>query len=827
MNEFDWVPFYEELADKLLEYKNKRSDLFEIIKNIIPKNDKLNYLDMEDVARWECRNYEIDPFTIFSIFNRLLTIDNKIKLLEILADEFKIKAQMPNNFYGVPLRNSQKAVFGGNDEVWELLEQAIICSKTNKFDEKFYSAFEKSIQAKNNGLASITMALFWVRPNTFLNLDSLNRQFLEDSKNNMLTVIDVYPDILKGKVPNGEQYISMCRECKKLLNTDKYEFSNFVEMSYCAYVNSKEEDGNISKAEFLKWFNPLIKALKDLGGSGTPKEVRDKIAENENLSDEVINEIRGKKNVKKFDNDIAFARNYLVYENIIMSNERGIWKLSDKGYNIEITNNIASDIFVKWYKILKKQRDTKNLDITYAYFVGANINNKDMVNDFITNNRWESGYNSNKHLDFVKNIEVGDRIALKSAFTQKNNLPFNTDKNNISVMRIKAIGTVTKNYLDGKNLDVQWEDYEEDRDWYFFTGRQTIWKVEEKVDDWIYKSLLDFTFKYIPQDYDKFLDRYGSIEDDLLDNINQTNQEHESYNKDNFLKEVFMNDNNYEILKNLLKEKKNIILQGSSGVGKTYTAKRLAYSIMGKKDNSRVKLIQFHQSYSYEDFIMGYRPCKTGFELKNGVFYDFCNNARDDIENDYFFIIDEINRGNLSKIFGELFMLIENDKRDEENAMKLIYDNKDSDNEDGDNKNSDNKDFYVPKNVHIIGMMNTADRSLAVIDYALRRRFAFFNMKPAFKSDGFKEYQSEINNSKFDKLVEKIIELNTAIESDISLGSSFKIGHSYFVTDKDTIDESWLNRVVEYELIPILQEYWFDENENVKMWSKQLKEAIL
>ncbi|GHV36835.1 hypothetical protein FACS1894187_12170 [Synergistales bacterium] len=164
-----------------------------------------------------------------------------------------------------------------------------------------------------------------------------------------------------------------------------------------------------------------------------------------------------------------------------------------------------------------------------------------------------------------------------------------------------------------------------------------------------------------------------------------------------------------------------MILQGAPGVGKTFAAKRLAFSIIGKEDDRRVKIVQFHQSYSYEDFVMGYRPDGRGFCLAEGPFYQFCKIAeKDDDDRPYFFIIDEINRGNLSKIFGELLMLIENDKRGEKNALRLLY---------------KDEDFFVPENVHIIGMMNTADRSLAMIDYALRRRFVFFDMEPAFDSD--------------------------------------------------------------------------------------------
>ena len=172
-------------------------------------------------------------------------------------------------------------------------------------------------------------------------------------------------------------------------------------------------------------------------------------------------------------------------------------------------------------------------------------------------------------------------------------------------------------------------------------------------------------------------------------------------------------------------------MQGAPGVGKTFAAKRLAYSMMGVKDPNRVMMVQFHQSYSYEDFIEGFRPAATGFELKKGPFYNFCKKAEDDLENDYYFIIDEINRGNLSKIFGELFMLVENDKRGI--SLQLLY--------------SGDK-FSVPENVYIIGMMNTADRSLAMLDYALRRRFAFFEFSPAFQTNGFRKYRQEKNNKK-------------------------------------------------------------------------------
>ena len=295
---------------------------------------------------------------------------------------------------------------------------------------------------------------------------------------------------------------------------------------------------------------------------------------------------------------------------------------------------------------------------------------------------------------------------------------------------------------------------------------------------------------------------------DTVDDEEKPVIEYPAYDAENFLEEVFMDEESYETLVALVRNKKNVILQGAPGVGKTFAAKRLAYSMMGVKDPNRVMMVQFHQSYSYEDFIMGFRPSESGFELKRGAFYNFCKDAEIDSENEYFFIIDEINRGNLSKIFGELFMLIESDKRGVE--LQLLY--------------SDEK-FSVPSNVYIIGMMNTADRSLAMLDYALRRRFAFFEMKPGFDTDGFREYRMGLASDKFDRLINCIGNLNAAIAADESLGEGFCIGHSYFCNLKNATDQA-LNGIVEFELVPLLKEYWFDEPVKVKDWISNLRSAI-
>jgi len=298
------------------------------------------------------------------------------------------------------------------------------------------------------------------------------------------------------------------------------------------------------------------------------------------------------------------------------------------------------------------------------------------------------------------------------------------------------------------------------------------------------------------------------LEEDKIDIENETEASLPDYDKDQFLDEVFMEEENYSKLVNLVRKKRNVILQGAPGVGKTFVAKRLAYSMMGVKDKNRVQMVQFHQNYSYEDFVMGFRPTESGFELRKGTFYNFCKRAESDIENDYFFIIDEINRGNLSKILGELFMLIENDKRGTE--LQLLY--------------ADEK-FSVPENIYILGMMNTADRSLAMLDYALRRRFAFYNMTTGFLTTGFKSYQEKLASAKFDSLIRCILNLNSEINRDESLGEGFIIGHSYFCNLSNVTDDE-LENIIEYEIIPLINEYWFDEPDKVASWSEKLRGSI-
>jgi hypothetical protein len=290
----------------------------------------------------------------------------------------------------------------------------------------------------------------------------------------------------------------------------------------------------------------------------------------------------------------------------------------------------------------------------------------------------------------------------------------------------------------------------------------------------------------------------------------------EEYSIADAMSGIFIDPDDFKEILLLLDTKKNIILQGPPGVGKTFVARRLAYALLKAEDASRVKFIQFHQSYSYEDFIEGYRPQDGGFVLRTGLFRNFCKKAADDSARNYVFVIDEINRGNLSKIFGELLMLIESDKRSPAWSIQLAYS--------GD-------DFYVPANLHLIGLMNTADRSLAMVDYALRRRFTFFMLDSQFGSHVFSKYLEELgaSNTLVAAIVTRLQSLNKRIAEDtINLGPGFCIGHSYFCSSGSTskFDEDWYRRVVKTEVAPLLREYWFDKPKEAQAMVDQLLEKL-
>lgn len=715
-NYLDWVGFYSEFATKLLQYADDRKTLIEKIQNVFASIEmKIPKLERDDDI------VDIDPFTIFGLFNKGITNANRIKIIRGFAKEFAVDALVPETFEGIPVLNNQKATFywflGGREErdidnLWGIFVSAIEYaeSHSDKSRDEFIQYYDSAIQQKGVKW-NITMGLYWIRPYAFINLDSRNRWFICNTQNMPSDFVDSLHGL--DKVPSAEQYLIIRDACQETLQNGTYSYCNFPELSYYAWKTSEEVN----------------------------KEKKE--AENQGKQDNI--------DAVMADTDVETVH-YWIY-----SPGDGACKW-DEFYDAGVMGigwNEIGDLRVFASKDEMKQKMKERIDATLSFKNAAHAT-------------WQ----------FVHEMKPGDIVFVKKGMHQ-----------------VIGRGVVTSDY-----------EYEEDSTEEYNNIRQVDWTHK---GEWLHpgqavmKTLTDITA------YTDYVEKLNSLfEDQMPEDAEEEEIVYPAYTSENFLNDVYMSEANYKIVINLLKRKKNIILQGAPGVGKTYAAKRLVYSIMGIKDQSRVMMVQFHQSYSYEDFIMGFRPSATGFELKKGPFYNFCKRAEVDSDKDYFFIIDEINRGNLSKIFGELFMLIESDKRGAE--LQLLY--------------SDEK-FSVPKNVYIIGMMNTADRSLAMLDYALRRRFAFYEFSPAFDTDGFRKYRSGKNNKKFDNLVTAIEQLNTVIEDDETLGRGFRIGHSYFCTE-NKIDDMWLNSVVTYELVPLLNEYWFDEPSKVKDWERILRGTI-
>lgn len=720
INQFDWVDFYKELSGKLLQYKNNRSELVEKVKKIY----EITGLNLPTLEK-DNQIVDIDPFTFYGLFNKKLTDANRLSILRAVAELFDVKAPVPTAFDSIPVLNPQNATFyyfipdRGDDDIqdlWELFDAALAYAKnpTSETIAQVSKYFDLCINKKGNGNSKITMGLYWIAPNSLLNLDQRNTWYIYESGKLPGDLVKTLPAI-ESKIPS-EKYFAIVEKLRAYLQSEESQLKDFKELSFEAWRYSEQvnqEQAAAKKAE----------AQRDNQGAA--------------IADEGVETVH-----------------YWIYS---PGDGAAFW---DEFYNAGIMGigwDKIGDLSVYNSKDEMKQAMKEKIDPSRPYKNAAHAT-------------WQ----------FANEMKPGDIVFAKKGMHQ-----------------VIGRGVVESEY-----------EFDPERSRY-----KNIRKVKwTHKGEWqhpgqaVMKTLTDITA------YTDYVEKLNAlfeseIEDDVEEPVEAVLK---PYDEDKFLEEVYMSKPKYDTLVALIKKKKNVILQGAPGVGKTFAAKRLAYSIMGVKDPSRVMMVQFHQSYSYEDFIMGFRPTQEGgFELKRGAFYDFCKSAEVDSEDTpYFFIIDEINRGNLSKIFGELFMLIESDKRGIE--LKLLY--------------ADEK-FSVPKNVYIIGMMNTADRSLAMMDYALRRRFAFFDMEPGFTTKGFRQYQEGLQSEKFNRLIDRVEALNADIATDDSLGEGFCIGHSYFCELKETSDQT-LSGIVEFELVPLLKEYWFDEPAKAKTWIEDLRSAI-
>ena len=296
------------------------------------------------------------------------------------------------------------------------------------------------------------------------------------------------------------------------------------------------------------------------------------------------------------------------------------------------------------------------------------------------------------------------------------------------------------------------------------------------------------------------------------------------YSIENILEEgSFLSKESLTSILSSFREKKNLILQGPPGTGKTWLARRLGKALIGEDvQEPQLRSVQFHPNLSYEDFVRGWRPGSDGkLNLHEGIFMQMVNEALEKPSAPHILVIEEINRGNPAQIFGELLTLLESSKRSPKDAMQLCYPD----------QNGKHLPVYIPANFYVIGTMNIADRSLALVDMAFRRRFAFINLEPTFNKS-WREFvvnKLHMEAEVADHIQDRMNKLNNQISTDNRLGKDFKVGHSY-VTPNESLkgknSRDWFSKIVKSEIKPLLEEYWFESNDLSTKEAEKLLEDL-
>ena len=575
--------------------------------------------------------------------------------------------------------------------------------------------------------------------------------------------------------------------------------------------------------QFVSYFAPVHRAMQHLGGQATPKQVYAYLTEHEGLTVEDMAHVN-QNGKPTFENRAAWARFYMTKAGWMYAPKHGVWALTEKGKQAtELTQEQAVALFKSAQTQFKGHeeeveapQDHVQPESTQYWFVGAMWDEGDQTQRFMLEGIWQNGY-EDKFTDQVQAMREGDRIAIKASFSRKHDLPFNNRGQVVSVMRIKAIGTVTRNHDDGRTVDVVWDTAFAPRDWFFYTYRSTITRARVE-DEVLARRLVAFAFEGAPQDYAFFMaqpywrERFLANDDGLTDGAAEAEGTEEdttpscsaSYGVADIVAEgCFVPEADLQAMLQRWQSKKNLILQGPPGTGKTWLAKRLAKALIDSKSPSdeQLRVVQFHPALSYEDFVRGYRPGGDGkLTLTDGVFLQVVEAARFQPDVDHVLIIEEINRGNPAQVLGEILTLIESSKRNKEAAMELAYPRRVGER------------FYVPENLYVIGTMNVADRSLALVDLALRRRFAFVNLVPGLNA-AWEQWclAKGMDAASIAHIRSEIEALNQEISQDSALGAQFQIGHSYVTPHEAVADaQAWFAEVVQSEIGPLLHEYWFD-----------------
>ena len=690
---FSWKPIYAEITAKVAEFESENQKLAELMIRLHQGGFKVSPVVDEDPEGNDTPLSETDPFTFIAIFNRGVTNTNRIAILQELKNEWKLTASLPTDFDGLPVVNAQNSWFmpykykRASDHVCTLWKffQHILSVKTQ--DELDTDLFDQCRTLSHVGPASLTMGMFWSRPDVWISVD----------KKNLTKAATKGIDF---KIKSGAEYLRWLKLVKQSFPMTTIEFSHQAHLDFVA-VDPDDDDEEIpAVTERQYWL-------------------------------------------------LAPGQRAVLWDTWY---QRGIGAI---GWN-----------------------DMGDLN---------DYDSKEAIADYVPEYYPDSGPAKVARMlwDFGHTMKPGDVVFAK-----------------LGLYKVCGWGLVKGEY--------EYDSGEEP----FAHVRNISWQESSEVTmpNGMQLPLQSLTCMTQNQN---FMAAMAAAFSDVpgLKNIDSkppkikppTKVSAPAYGLQDAMADLFMPEEQVTLCRDLLHRKKNIVLQGAPGTGKTFVAKRLAYLLMGCRDDSRVQMVQFHQSTTYEDFVQGFKPgTDGGFKLQDGSFHKFVTAAMAMPELPFVFIIDEINRGNLSKIFGELMMLIEPDKRDSGFAIPLSY------------SPDPEITFYVPSNVYVIGTMNTADRSLSMVDYALRRRFAFVELAPEFDSPVFAQQLIHAGGSEemINEIRQKMKSVNEMIVADESnLGKGYQIGHSFFVpSNGQKVTAQWLKQVLQFEIKPLLEEYYCDDS---------------
>jgi 5-methylcytosine-specific restriction protein B len=613
-----------------------------------------------------------------------------------------------------------------------------------------------------------------------------------------------------------------------------------------------------SGPRFIQYFGHVLEAIKASDGVARPEDVCNWIKANVPVPQTEIDSLN-EGGQSKFENRVHWASNYLRNAGLIDGSEHGVWRLTEDGRSRHLTPQESLRLFKEVHEGFQRkdshertegtlpvseQDDLPQLPRNPIYWFGGAVwgEPKDQLPRFLAEEVWQNGYTEdNEFSELVQKMRPGERIAIKATFVRKHRLPFDARGRKVSTMRIKATGTILENLGDGRTVRVAWDPITEPRDWYFYTYRTTL--VGADPDDDKARRLIDFAFGEKSQDYEwwlaqpYFAEKYrsdtlpgtvikGQDEDVEAEKIEEELPLQPTYDVASIIEEgCFLAAEEIKAMLLSLQQKKNIVLQGPPGTGKTWLAKRLAAALVGRDRRAareRIRVVQFHPSMSYEDFVQGYRPSGDGkLALTDGLFLEAVRAAESEPEVPFAVVIEEINRGNPAQIFGELLTLLEADKRSPDEAVELAYRP----------PGLPPQRLYLPANLYLVGTMNIADRSLALVDLALRRRFAFITLGPAL-NEAWQTWSVEkgrIPTELVNLIKNRILQLNKEIADDRSLGKQFRIGHSFVTPPASGITGDariWFRSVIETEIVPLLDEYWYDSPDKVLTARDKLLDGI-